>query len=309
MKYFIYLFFIALSVFAGVSLYASNPLYGIIILSGAGAAALMIIGDIFLSGKEAKKGSVYPKLLDTSVIIDGRVKDICRAGFLEGTLIAPKFVLHELQYIADSSDHMKRSKGRRGLDVLNDLRKMPNVTLEIVDKDYPQTREVDQKLVLMAKETGAKIITNDYNLNKTAEIQGVKILNINDLSNSVKPSFLPGERIGVKIMKEGKEKEQGIAYLTDGTMIVVDNARKLLNKKIDVVVTNVLQTDAGRMIFARYEQGGDSRDNRGARGYFKRPFKRNDRNHSHNRNNNTQNNTQNAPAAETHSEEPKKENE
>jgi len=202
---------------------------------------------------------------------------------------------------------MKRSKGRRGLDILNDLRKMPSVTLEIVDKDYPQTREVDQKLVLMAKETGAKIITNDYNLNKTAEIQGVKILNINDLSNSVKPSFLPGERIGVKIMKEGKEKEQGIAYLTDGTMIVVDNARKLLNKKIDVVVTNVLQTDAGRMIFARYEQGGDSRDNRGARGYFKRPFRRNDRNH--NRNSNTNSNTQSAPVSEAHSEEPKKENE
>jgi len=307
MKYFIYLLFMAVSVFAGVMLYKSNSLYGIITLSGAAAAALMIIGDIFLSGKEAKKGSVYPKLLDTSVIIDGRIKDICRAGFLEGTLIAPKFVLHELQYIADSSDHMKRSKGRRGLDILNDLRKMPNVTLEIVDKDYPQTREVDQKLVLMAKETGAKIITNDYNLNKTAEIQGVKILNINDLSNSVKPSFLPGERIGVKIMKEGKEKEQGIAYLTDGTMIVVDNARKLLNKKIDVVVTNVLQTDAGRMIFARYEQGGDSRDNRGARGYFKRPFRRNDRNQ--NRNNNTNSTTQSAPVSEAHSEEPKKENE
>ncbi|PKL91035.1 MAG: PIN domain nuclease [Candidatus Goldiibacteriota bacterium HGW-Goldbacteria-1] len=307
MKYFIYLLFMAVSVFAGVMLYKSNSLYGIITLSGAAAAALMIIGDIFLSGKEAKKGSVYPKLLDTSVIIDGRIKDICRAGFLEGTLIAPKFVLHELQYIADSSDHMKRSKGRRGLDILNDLRKMPSVTLEIVDKDYPQTREVDQKLVLMAKETGAKIITNDYNLNKTAEIQGVKILNINDLSNSVKPSFLPGERIGVKIMKEGKEKEQGIAYLTDGTMIVVDNARKLLNKKIDVVVTNVLQTDAGRMIFARYEQGGDSRENRGARGYFKRPFRRNDRNQ--NRNNNTNSTTQSAPVSEAHSEEPKKENE
>jgi uncharacterized protein YacL len=261
MKYFIYMLYAASSFFAGIMLLKATPSYGMIAIAGAGAATLLIIGDIILSKKESIRGAVHPKLLDTSVIIDGRIKDICRAGFLEGTIIAPKFVLHELQHIADSSDTMKRSKGRRGLDILNDLRKMPGITIDIVDKDYPETREVDQKLVLMGKEYGAKIITNDYNLNKTAEIQGVKVLNINDLSNSVKPSFLPGEKIGVKIMKEGKEREQGIAYLTDGTMIVVDGARKMINKRIDVVVTNVLQTDAGRMIFAKFEGEGSSQPN------------------------------------------------
>jgi uncharacterized protein YacL len=196
------------------------------------------------------------KVVDTSVIIDGRINDICESGFMEGVLVVPRFVLQELQFIADSSDHMKRSKGRRGLDLLNSLKKCPGVAVEIVDRDYKEIRAVDEKLVAMAKELGAKILTNDFNLNKVAEIQGVKVLNINDLSNAIKPTYLPGEKINVKIIKEGKEKEQGIAYLNDGTMIVVDGARKMTNKRIDVIVTNVLQTDAGRMIFSRYEGQG-----------------------------------------------------
>jgi uncharacterized protein YacL len=148
---------------------------------------------------------------------------------------------------------MKRNKGRRGLDILNELRKIPGMTVEILDRDYKGTSKVDEKLVGIAKEIGAKIITNDYNLNKIAEIQGIDVLNINDLSNAIKPTFLPGEKINVKIVKEGKEKDQGIAYLNDGTMIVVDGARKMINKKIDITITNVLQTDAGKMIFAKYE--------------------------------------------------------
>ncbi|MFP4466296.1 MAG: PIN/TRAM domain-containing protein [Candidatus Goldiibacteriota bacterium] len=254
-KYLIYLAALAVSLAAGVILYGVKPAAGIAVFSGAGFVFLLIITDVIIGIKRAGKGAIYPKLLDTSVIIDGRINEIARTGFLEGTLIAPKFVLHELQLIADSADNMKRSKGRRGLDLLNELNKAGNVKVEIVDKDYPEARGVDHKLIVMAKETGAKIITNDYNLNKLAEIQGVKILNLNDLSNAVKPSFLPGEKINVKIMKEGKEKEQGIAYLPDGTMIVVDYAGKFLNKKIDVIVTNVLQTDAGRMVFAKFESG------------------------------------------------------
>jgi len=258
MKYLIYLVALTVSLIAGVLFYEVKAPVGIAVLSGAGLLLILIIIDIIISIKQAGRGVVYPKLLDTSVIIDGRINEIARTGFLEGTLIAPKFVLHELQLIADSADNMKRSKGRRGLDLLNELNKAGDVKVEIVDKDYPEARGVDHKLIVMAKETGAKIITNDYNLNKLAEIQGVKILNINDLSNAVKPSFLPGEKINVRIMKEGKEKEQGIAYLPDGTMIVVDYAGKYLNKKIDVVVTNVLQTDAGRMIFAKFESGKPS---------------------------------------------------
>jgi uncharacterized protein YacL len=216
---------------------------------------IIIFQHIIYSGK-IKKMNLSRKVVDTSVIIDGRINDICESGFMEGVLVVPRFVLQELQFIADSSDHMKRNKGRRGLDLLNALKKCPGVAVEIVDRDYKEIRAVDEKLVAMAKELGAKILTNDFNLNKVAEIQGVKVLNINDLSNAIKPTFLPGEKINVKIIKEGKEKEQGIAYLNDGTMIVVDGARKMTNKRIDVIVTNVLQTDAGRMIFSRYEGQG-----------------------------------------------------
>lgn len=214
---------------------------------------MIIVVQAIIYKKKLEKAMLSKKLLDTSVIIDGRICDIARTGFLEGVLIVPKFVLQELQLIADSSDNMKRNKGRRGLDILNELRKIPGITVEIIDRDYKGTNKVDEKLVGIAKEIGAKIITNDYNLNKIAEIQDIDVLNINDLSNAIKPSFLPGEKISVKIIKEGKEKDQGIAYLNDGTMIVVDGARKMINKKIEITITNVLQTDAGKMIFAKYE--------------------------------------------------------
>ncbi len=222
---------------------------------------IIIIAQFIIYKAKIKKMNLSKKLVDTSVIIDGRINDICESGFMEGQLIVPRFVLQELQFIADSSDHMKRNKGRRGLDLLNALKKNPGVSVEIMDRDYKEIRAVDEKLVAMAKDLGAKILTNDFNLNKIAEIQGVKVLNINDLSNSIKPTFLPGETISVKIVKEGKEKEQGIAYLNDGTMIVVDDAKRMMNKKIDVVVTNVLQTDAGRMIFARFEITGKDYSN------------------------------------------------
>ena len=224
----------------------------------AGAASLfllIIVIQAVIYRIKFARANLSKKLVDTSVIIDGRLNEIARTGFLEGALIVPKFVLHELQLIADSQDNMKRNKGRRGLDILNDFRKIPGITVEIVDNDYKHTNKVDEKLVELAREMNASIITNDYNLNKIAEIQGIRVLNINDLSNSIKPSFLPGEKISVKIMKEGREREQGIAYMPDGTMIVVDNAKKMLNRQIDVTVTNVLQTDAGRMIFAKYLQG------------------------------------------------------
>lgn len=215
---------------------------------------IIVVIQAIIYKKKLAKAKLSKKILDTSVIIDGRICDIAKTGFLEGVLIVPKFVLQEIQLIADSSDNMKRSKGRRGLDILNELRKVPGVMVEILDRDYKGTNKVDEKLVVIAGEIGAGIITNDYNLNKIAEIQGIDVLNINDLSNAIKPSFLPGERVNIKIVKEGKEKDQGIAYLNDGTMIVVDGARRMINKKIEVIITNVLQTDAGKMIFARYEE-------------------------------------------------------
>ena len=191
------------------------------------------------------------KLLDTSVIIDGRIADITETGFLEGALIIPQFVLNELQHIADSSDSIKRTRGKRGLEVLHQIQKQARVDVRIMDRDYPAVKEVDSKLIELAKEVRGKIITNDSNLNKVAELQGIEVLNINELANSLKPVVLPGEEINVKILKEGKEMGQGVAYLDDGTMIVVDNGRKQMGKTIDVTVTSVLQTPAGRMIFAR----------------------------------------------------------
>jgi uncharacterized protein YacL len=194
------------------------------------------------------------KILDTSVIIDGRIADITETGFIEGTLIIPQFVLNELQHIADSSDSIKRTRGKRGLEVLHHIQKQAHVDVRIVNKDYPAVKEVDSKLIELAKEVRGKIITNDSNLNKVAELQGIEVLNINELANSIKPVVLPGEEINVKILKEGKEIGQGVAYLDDGTMIVVDNGRKHMGKTIDVVVTSVLQTPAGRMIFARLKE-------------------------------------------------------
>ena len=192
------------------------------------------------------------RVLDTSVIIDGRIADICETGFMDGTLVLPQFVLKELQLVADSSDSMKRNRGRRGLDILQKIQKMSGVDVMISDVDFPDVREVDLKLIELARSLQGKIVTNDFNLNKVAQLRGVEVLNINELANSLKPVVLPGELMKVFILKEGKEYNQGVAYLDDGTMVVVDNARKMIGKTIDVVVTSVLQTTAGKMIFGRF---------------------------------------------------------
>ena len=191
------------------------------------------------------------KILDTSVIIDGRIADICETGFMDGTLIIPQFVLKELQQVADSADSLKRNRGRRGLDILQKVRKMSDIDVEISELDYPDVKEVDLKLIELAQDLDAKIVTNDFNLNKVAQVRGVQVLNINELANALKPVVLPGEFMRVFILKEGKEYNQGVAYLDDGTMVVVDNARKLLGKNVDVTVTSVLQTTAGKMIFGK----------------------------------------------------------
>jgi uncharacterized protein YacL len=192
------------------------------------------------------------RVLDTSVIIDGRIADICETGFMDGTLVVPQFVLKELQMVADSSDPQKRNRGRRGLDILQKIQKMAGLEVIVSDMDFPEVREVDLKLIELARALQGKIVTNDFNLNKVAQLRGVDVLNINELANSLKPVVLPGEMMKVFILKEGKEYNQGVAYLDDGTMVVVDNARKLIGKTIDVVVTSVLQTTAGKMIFGRY---------------------------------------------------------
>ncbi|MFO1442043.1 PIN/TRAM domain-containing protein [Bacillus sp. Bva_UNVM-123] len=199
---------------------------------------------------EAARKNVL-KLLDTSVIIDGRIADICQTGFLEGTIVIPQFVLEELQHIADSSDVLKRNRGRRGLDILNRIQKELAINVEIYEGDFEEIQEVDSKLVKLAKVTNGIVVTNDFNLNKVCEFQGVSVLNINDLANAVKPVVLPGEEMKVQVIKDGKEQNQGIAYLDDGTMIVVEEGRDYIGKYIDVLVTSVLQTSAGRMIFAK----------------------------------------------------------
>jgi uncharacterized protein YacL len=206
------------------------------------------------------------KILDTSVIIDGRVADLVETGFLEGTFLVPQFILHELQHIADSSDSLKRARGRRGLDILNKIQKMVDVDVRIVDDDFPHVKDVDSKIVVLAKKVGAKVITNDLNLNKVAELQGVRVLNINELCNALRPVVLPGETIRVFVLKEGKEAGQGVAYLDDGTMIVVDNAKRCIGRNVDVVVTSVLQTTAGRMIFTRLKEETEKEEFQVARG-------------------------------------------
>ena len=198
-----------------------------------------------------KSSNITKKVLDTSVIIDGRIYDICKTGFVEGKLMIPEFVLEELRHIADSSDGLKRNRGRRGLDILKKMQKDNRIDVDIVSKNYEDIPEVDSKLVKMAKEYEAKIVTNDFNLNKVSELQGVFVLNINELANAVKPVVLPGEEMDVKVIKEGKEDRQGIGYLDDGTMIVVDNGIEYMDKDISVMVTSILQTAAGRMIFAK----------------------------------------------------------
>ncbi len=195
------------------------------------------------------------RILDTSVIIDGRIADICETGFLDGTLVIPQFVLKELQLVADSSDALKRNRGRRGLDILQKIQKTAGIDVMISDIDFPEVREVDLKLIELGRTLQGKIVTNDFNLNKVAQLRGVPVLNINELANSLKPVVLPGEFMKVFILKEGKEYNQGVAYLDDGTMVVVDNARRMISRNIDIVVTSVLQTTAGKMIFGRYVEG------------------------------------------------------
>ncbi len=212
---------------------------------------LAALGGLFGGEKSVKPAF---KILDTSVIIDGRIADISDTGFLDGTLVIPQFVLHELQMVADSADSMKRNRGRRGLDILQRIQKMPHLNVQILEDDFPNVREVDMKLIELAKVYDCKIVTNDFNLNKVAQLHGVQVLNINELANALKPIVLPGETMRVFILKEGKEYNQGVAYLDDGTMVVVDNAKRMISKTIDIGVTSVLQTTAGKMIFGRFDE-------------------------------------------------------
>jgi uncharacterized protein YacL len=212
--------------------------------------------SLFAKGSLKRSGG---KILDTSVIIDGRIADICETDFLEGPLVVPQFVLQELQHIADSADNLKRARGRRGLDILNRMQKGDTVEVKVVDEDYPEIREVDAKLIALAREMHAKIITNDFNLNKVAQLQGVPVLNINQLANALKPMVLPGEVLNLQIMREGKEQGQGVAYLDDGTMVVVENASRLLGQEVEASVTSILQTTAGRMIFTTLKEEAGQR--------------------------------------------------
>jgi len=211
---------------------------------------LTALGGLFSGERQPRKNY---KILDTSVIIDGRIADICETGFVDGQLIIPQFVLRELQMIADSSVSLKRNRGRRGLDILQRMQKMGTISVQIVEDDFPAIRDVDMKLIELARQYEGKIVTNDFNLNKVAQLQGLPVLNVNELANALKPVVLPGETMRVFILKEGKEYNQGVAYLDDGTMVVVDNAKKMISKTIDVSVTSVLQTTAGKMIFGKYE--------------------------------------------------------
>ncbi len=215
---------------------------------------LQALGGLFGSERSMKHSF---KVLDTSVIIDGRVADIADALFLDGTIIIPQFVLRELQLVADSADPLKRQRGRRGLEVLQRIQKMQHLEVQIAEDDFSQVADVDMKLIELAKRYNAKIVTNDFNLNKVATLQGIEIMNVNQLANALKPVVLPGEAMRVFILREGKEYNQGVAYLDDGTMVVVDGARKMINKTIDISVTSVHQTTAGKMIFGRYDERGE----------------------------------------------------
>jgi uncharacterized protein YacL len=220
---------------------------------------LAALGGLFGSERSTRR---MPKVLDTSVIIDGRIADICEAHFLDGVMLIPQFVLRELQFVADSADSLKRQRGRRGLEVLQRIQKMPHLEVEIADDDFPNIADVDLKLIELAKRYDAKIVTNDYNLNKVASLQGIEILNVNQLANSLKPVVLPGETMRVFILREGKEYNQGVAYLDDGTMVVVDGARRMINKTIDITVTSVHQTTAGKMIFGRLDERTELQNSR-----------------------------------------------
>ena len=218
---------------------------------------LAAMGGLFGGERSSRKSY---KILDTSVIIDGRIADVAETGFLDGVLVIPQFVLRELQLVADSSDSLKRNRGRRGLEVLQRIQKISgSFQVIIVEDDFPHIREVDLKLIELGKQYEARIVTNDFNLNKVAQVRGVSVLNINELANSLKPVVLPGETMRVFILKEGKEYNQGVAYLDDGTMVVVDNARRMISKNVDVLVTSVLQTTVGKMIFGKYNDQSDDR--------------------------------------------------
>lgn len=225
------------------------------LLVGANKGDLLNLGALGgLFGGESTASRQPFKVLDTSVIIDGRVADIAETGFLDGIVVIPQFVLRELQMVADSQDSLRRNRGRRGLDVLQRIQKMATLEVKILEDDFPQIREVDLKLIELAKVYSCKIVTNDFNLNKVAQLHGVQVLNINELANAMKAVVLPGETMRVFVLKEGKEYNQGVAYLDDGTMVVVDNARRMISKTIDITVTSMLQTTAGKMIFGRFDE-------------------------------------------------------
>jgi uncharacterized protein YacL len=211
------------------------------------------LGNLFAGERPSRKSA---KVLDTSVIIDGRIADIAEAGFIDGMMVVPEFVLRELQVVADSTDGSKRQRGRRGLDMLQRMQSSPNIQVQIVPDDFPSIREVDLKLLELAKKWEAKVVTNDFNLNKVAHLHRVEVLNINDLANALKPVVLPGEKMNILILKEGKEYNQGVGYLDDGTMVVVDHARKMIGRAIEISVTSVLQTASGKMIFGKMDENG-----------------------------------------------------
>jgi len=238
--------------FLGVAVLLVMAYIGLILGANKGDMLnLQALGGLFGAERGTQHGY---KIFDTSVIIDGRVADICEANFLDGTLLIPQFVLRELQMVADSADPLKRQRGRRGLEVLQRIQKIPDLDVEIAEDDFPAVPDVDMKLIELAKRYNAKIATNDFNLNKVATLQGIEVLNVNQLANALKPVVLPGESMRVFILREGKEYNQGVAYLDDGTMVVVDGARKMINKTIDITVTSVHQTTAGKMIFGRYDE-------------------------------------------------------
>jgi uncharacterized protein YacL len=228
---------------------------GLMIGASRGADFFRWRGRTSESSQEGYQESL--KLLDTSVLIDGRIADICEAHFLEGVLGVPQFVLHELQMVADSGDSLKRQRGRRGLEILQRMQKIPYIDVRILEDSVPPDLDVDDKLVELARRMGAKIVTNDFNLNKVATVQGIAVLNVNLLANAMKPAVLPGEPMRVLILREGKEPNQGVAYLDDGTMVVVEGGRRMINKSVDVVVTSVHQTTAGKMIFGRLDEGAE----------------------------------------------------
>lgn len=209
--------------------------------------------DLIVKG--GKKKSLTTYLVDTSVLIDGRIADICDTKFVAGTLVVPRFILRELQAVADSGDGARRARGRRGLDILARLQENPDIPVRLFDKDFPEIKEVDSKLVALGKDLGARVLTTDFNLNKVAALQGITVLNVNDLANALKPIVLPGEPMTLFVLKEGKEREQGVAYLDDGTMVVVEEGRRAIGQKVKVTVSSILQTSAGRLIFAKLQKG------------------------------------------------------